>query len=179
MNSNLRLSLAVAALCTAAGVAEAQTATLNVTGRITNTPCTIVADIVNLGDVPISEFVSTLAPEKYRKTFNITLGGCELSTLSTASLKFNGTTAGGVATTLSLTPGAGSAQGFGVMMVTNDATHSSSATAVKFDGSSSHSFNIGSNKKTYAFQALYMKVVGATQRPGTANATATVTLTFS
>ncbi|MCS3509264.1 fimbrial protein [Achromobacter sp. JUb104] len=179
MKINLRFCLAVAALCTAAGGAEAQTATLSITGKITNTPCTIAADVVNLGDVPISEFVSTLAPEKYRKTFNITLSGCELSTLSTASLKFNGTTTGGAVTTLALTPGAASAQGFGVMMVANDSTHSPGATAVKFDGSSSHSFNIASNKRTYAFQAFYMKVVGSTQRPGTANATATVTLTFA
>lgn len=178
MNFNLRQSLALAALCLAAGAAQAQTATLNVTGRITNTPCSIAADAVNLGDVSISEFASGgTPPQKYWKTFNITLGGCEPNTLSTASLRFTGTTTGD-SMTLALTSGTGAAQGFGVMMTTNDTTHSSSNTIVSFNGSTSYSFNLASNKKTFAFQAFYVKV-GATQRPGTANASAMVTLTYA
>ncbi|PWF22296.1 type 1 fimbrial protein [Corticimicrobacter populi] len=167
------------AFCLAASAAHAQTATLNISGRITNTPCTISVGNVNMGDVPISEFAaSNIAPEKYWKNFSVTLGGCELSTLSTASLKFKGTTAGDNIT-LALQSGTGAAQGFGVMIVTKDATHMSDR-MVNVDGSTSYAFNVASGKKTFDFQAAYRATSSnTTRKPGTANATATITLTYS
>ncbi|MGV2864849.1 fimbrial protein [Achromobacter sp. AGC39] len=178
MKFNLKQPLAMVALCLAAGAVQAQSATLNVTGRITNTPCTIEADAVNLGDVSISDFTSGIVlPQKFWKTFNITLGGCELNTLSTASIRFNGTLASD-SMTLALTSGTGAAQGFGVMMKSSDSTHAATSQTVYFNGTNPFSFNVTSNKKTFAFQAFYVKV-GSTQRPGVANATATVTLTYA
>lgn len=177
MKRNLKYSLVAAALCLTAGAAQAQTATVSVTGRITNTACTITADSVPLGDVPISEFASQSMPaQAYRRNFNITLGGCQLSTLNTASLKFTGTTVSD-STTLALTSGTGVAQGFGVRMVGSDTTHGNTAN-VNFTGSNSYSFNVNSGKATFQFTAYYYKY-GTTAKPGSANASATATLTYS
>lgn len=177
MTSNLKYSLVAAALCLMAGAAQAQTATLNITGRITNTACTITADSVSMGDVPISEFESkTIPAQSYWKTFNVTLGGCQLSTLTTASLRFSGTTVSDN-TTLALTSGTGTAQGFGVKIAGNDSTHGGSA-VVNFTGTNSFGFNVSSGKSTYQFIAYYFKY-GTTAKPGTANTSATVTLTYA
>jgi len=168
------------AFCLAASAAHAQTATLNISGRITNTPCTISVGNVTMGDVPISEFATSFwAPEKYTKSFSVTLGGCELSTLNTASLKFTGTTAGDN-TTLALKTGTGAAQGFGVSIFTNDMTHLGANYQVRVDGGASYPFNISTGKKTFDFKASYVKLSSSgVLKPGTANATATITLTYS
>lgn len=170
------------AFCLAASAAHAQTATLNISGRITNTPCTISVGNVTMGDVPISEFASALVPaSKYRKNFTVTLGGCELSTLNTASLKFNGTNTNS-GTVLGLKVATGMAQGFGVQISTNDTTHMPSGQEVVYvNNSKSYSLNVGSGKKTFDFQATYvaLSASASTRKPGTADATATITLTYS
>lgn len=170
------------AFCLAASAAHAQTATLNITGRITNTPCTIAVGNVNMGDVPISEFASDVVPgAQYWKNFSVTLGGCELSTLNSASLKFTGTTSGN-SSTLALKTGTGAAQGFGVRILTNDTTHMSSGQSmVSFNDGSSYAFNIASGKKTFDFQATYvaLSATASTRKPGTADAMATIVLSYS
>lgn len=177
MKRNLTYSLVATALCLMAGAAQAQTATLNVTGRITQTACSITADNVPLGDVPISNYESsTNGSPLYWKNFNVTLSGCQMSTLSSASLSFTGTTVGD-ATTLALTQGTGAAQGFGVKMWGTDTTHGNSA-YVNFTGANSYSYLLSSGKNTFQFTANYTKV-GTTIKPGTANATATVTLKYA
>jgi type 1 fimbria pilin len=176
MKCNLKYSLVAAALCLMAGAAQAQQATVSVTGRITNTACTLSVDNVTMGDVPISEYASASVPSTaYRKNFNITLGGCLLSTLTSASLKFTGTTISGDTSTLALS-GSGVAQGFGVRISSNDSFHGSSASVVF--GTSVFNWNLASNRTVYQFQAYYYKY-GTTAKPGTANASATVTLTYA
>ena len=176
MKCNLKYSLVAAALCLMAGAAQAQQATVSVTGRITNTACTLSVGSVAMGDVPISEFASNAVPSAaYQKNFNVTLGGCLLSTLNAASLKFKGTTIND-ASTLALASGTGAASGFGVSMFATDTTHG--AAMVNFNEASTHNFNISSGKSTYQFTAYYYKY-GTTAKPGTANASATVTLTYS
>lgn len=182
MKRNLTYSLVATALCLMAGAAQAQvqtaTNTLNVTGRITQTACSITADPVSMGDVPISNYESsTTGSAIYWKNFNITLSGCQMSTLSSASLSFTGTTLGGDSTTLALTQTTGVAQGFGVKMWGTDGTHGNNA-YVNFTGSNSYNYNLASGKNTFQFTANYVKV-GSTPKPGTANATATVTLKYA
>lgn len=182
MKFNFKYSLVAAALCLTAGAAQAQTATgtVSVTGRITNTPCTLSVSAVTMGDVPISEFESQSTPSAaYRKPFTVTIGGCNISTLNTASLKFSGTQANSEPTTLALTTGTGVASGFGVKIFTNDTSHVATATAVNFAAAgASHAFSIAANKQTFDFLAYYYKF-GTVAKPGTANATATVTLSFT
>lgn len=172
--------IVAAVLLSSACVAHGQTATLNISGRITSTPCTISVGSVAMGDVPISEFsASSLPASQYWKEFTVTLGSCEISTLQAASLRFTGTTAFGDSTVLALTAGAGAATGFGVQVRTNDATHGSGVN-VRMDGSQSYAFNVNSTKNTFLFTSYYIKPPSATgMRSGTANATATITLTYS
>lgn len=178
MQSILKLIWAEMVFCLAVNVVHAQAVTLNINGRITNTPCTIAVGPVTMGEVPIGDFEgSGLAPEKYWKNFSVILGGCELSTLNTASLKFFGATNENM--TLALKNGAGAAQGFGILIMTNDTTHmSANQQVVDLNGSTSYAFKVESGKKTFDFQAAYM-ATSAMRKPGTANATATITLTYS
>ncbi len=178
MKFKLKFSLAVT-LCLMAGVAHAQTATVSMTGRITSPACTITADPVNMGDVPISQYDSAIFPNSaYYRYFNVTLNSCDLTTLGSASVKFTGTSVSGDATTLALTGGTGAATGFGVKIVGNDAGHEASK-AANFNGANSFAWKLSLNRKTYNFQTYYIKIASQTQKAGTANATATVTLTYS
>lgn len=175
----LKLCL-LATLCLAAAGAQAQSYTLNITGKVTTQPCAITADAVPLGDVPLSEFVSANQPvSSYNKGFDVRLSGCDFNTLSSASLKFNGTTAGNSGV-LALTSQAGAAEGIGVQIVTNDWSHGQNGRIIKFDGSESYSFSISSQKNTFGFLANYIRAPNAsTRKAGIANATATVTLTYA
>ncbi|WP_081477965.1 fimbrial protein [Achromobacter arsenitoxydans] len=180
MNINIANASVAAVLLSAACVAHGQTATLNITGRITATPCSISVNAVAMGDVPISEFTASSTPaSQYWKPFTVTLNACDITTLQSANLKFNGTLAYGSNTSLALTAGAGTATGFGVQVRTNDSVHGSGIT-VRMDGGASYPFNVNSTQNTFTFTSLYVKPVGApAMRSGTANATATITLTYS
>lgn len=180
MKINLLKSCLLGALCLAALGAQAQSYTLNITGKVTTQPCAITADPVPLGDVPLSEFVSANQPvDSYNKGFDVRLSGCDFSTLSSASLKFNGTTAGSNGV-LALSAVAGAAEGIGVQIVTNDWSHGQNGRVIKFDGSESYSFSISSQKTTFGFMANYIRAPNAsTRKAGIANATATVTLTYA
>lgn len=181
MNINIANAAVAAVLLSAACVAHGQTATLNITGRIIATPCTISVGAVAMGDVPISEFTSSATPSsQYWKPFTVTLNACDISTLQSASLKFNGTLAYSNTTTLALT-GAGAAAGFGIQVRTNDTTHGS-GTIVRMDGGASYPFNVNSTQNTFTFTSLYVKPTGTgvpTMRSGSGNASATITLTYS
>lgn len=184
MKINLATPLLAIALSLMAANVYAQTHVLTVTGEVRSQPCTIMVDSIALGDVPLLQFVSSSQPEaKYQKDFNVNLQNCDISTLTTASLKFSGVTTGtGSTSVLALTnpAAADTAKGIGVQISTNDSQHGSVGKAVKFDGTESYGFSIASRKATYSFKATYIRAPGAASRsPGTANAGATVTLTYS
>ncbi|MGV2864853.1 fimbrial protein [Achromobacter sp. AGC39] len=164
---------------TVAGV-QAQSYTMTVNGRVTIQPCSITVDAVSLGDVPITEFaVASVPAARYSKGFDVRLQECDINTLTTASLRFNGTTAGNNGV-LALTAGTGAAKGIGVQVVTNDYSHGDNGRIIRFDGSETYSFNIGSKKSTFGFLARYIVVPSSPVRSaGIANATATVTLSYS
>lgn len=179
MKFKIRYSLFAVTLCLMASAAQAQTATVSITGRITTPACTITADPVNMGDVPIGQFDSANIPAStYFRTFNVTLNSCDLTTLGAASMKFTGSSVSGDATTLALTSGTGAATGFGVKIVGNDTAHEAVKFA-NFTGTTSFVWKLSLNRRTYNFQTYYMKISSQTQKAGTANATATVTLTYS
>ncbi|MFD4841182.1 fimbrial protein [Achromobacter sp. NPDC058515] len=180
MNLKTESAAAAAVLLSTACAAYGQAATLSIQGRITSTPCTISVGSVAMGEVPISEFSGSSTPgQSYWKTFTVTLQDCEMSTLQAASLRFNGTTAFGDATILALTPGADNATGFGVQVQTSDATHGSGV-KVRMDGSQAYALNVHTAQNTFQFTSYYITAPGATEiRSGAANATATITLSYS
>lgn len=180
MNINLKSPWLALALCLAAATAQAQSYTMTVNGRVSIQACAIAIDTVQMGDVPIAEFVTSSVPaSRYSRNFDVRLQNCELSTLSTATLKFSGVTAGSN-TVLALTSTANAAKGIGVQITTNDSQHGSTGTPVKFDGSEGYNFRIASGRSSYSFLTSYIRAPNASSRTaGDANATATVTLTYS
>jgi type 1 fimbria pilin len=182
MKINLATPLLVMALSLTGASAHAQAYPLTMTGLVTSPSCGLTVDAIALGDVPLAEFVSSSLPAaRYSKSFDVRLQNCEVSSLSAASLKFSGTITGSTSV-LALTNmnSPGVAVGIGVQITTNDAQHGSTGTPVKFDGSESYAFRPASGKSSYTFLASYIRSPTAPSRaPGTANATATVTLTYS
>ncbi|MFJ3463116.1 fimbrial protein [Achromobacter spanius] len=179
MKFKLKFSLFAATLCLLAGAAQAQTATVSITGRITTPACTITADSVNMGDVPISQFDSSTTPSSsYYRNFNVSLNSCDLTTLGSASIKFSGTSVSGDVSALALTGGTGAATGFGVKIEGNDTAHEPMKVA-NFNGTNYFTWKLSLNRRTYTFRTFYIKIASQTQKAGTANATATVTLTYS
>lgn len=179
MKINLKTPLFIMVSLMTASV-HAQSYQLTVNGRVTIQPCAITVDSVQLGDVPITEFLTSSIPaSRYSRPFDVRLQNCELGTLSTASLRFTGTMTGSNSV-LALSSGAGVATGIGVQITTNDSSHGSTGTPVKFDGSEGYAFRIASGKSSYSFLASYIRSPTAPSRSaGLANATATVTLTYS
>lgn len=179
MNINLKSSWLALALCLAASTAQAQY-TMTFNGRVSIQPCAIAVDTVQMGDVPIAEFLTSSIPaSRYSRNFDVRLQNCELSTLSTATLKFSGVTAGSNSV-LALSSSANAAKGIGVQITTNDSQHGTTGTPVKFDGSEGYNFRIASGRSSYTFLSSYIRAPNASSRTaGDANATATITLTYS
>ncbi|EFF74332.1 fimbrial protein [Achromobacter piechaudii] len=180
MKINFQRQLLFLALCLTVTGAQAQGYPMTFNGRVTIQPCSITVDAVPMGDVPLTEFIASSVPAaRYSKGFDVRLQQCDIGTLTTASLKFNGPTAGNNGV-LALTGGNGAAQGIGVQVVTNDYSHGENGRIIRFDGSQSFSFNINSKKSTFGFLASYIRAPNASTRTaGIANATATVTLSYS
>jgi type 1 fimbria pilin len=177
MSLRCKVLAAAAVFVVTAGHAHAQSAMLTVSGRVTAPGCSISVSPVAFGDVPITNFSDT----QYAKEFQVTLSGCAISALTSASLKFDGMTTAALpnSTGLALNDPGTSAQGIAVSVYTNDDVHGVVGTAVRFDNATSYPFAVASGKSTYGFQARLVAIPGGTVRTGTTNATATVTLSYS
>lgn len=180
MNINFKSPWLALVMCLAAASAQAQTYNMTFNGRVAIQPCTIAVDAVPMGDVPISEFIYSSTPGSvYGRNFDVRLQNCDIGTLSTATLKFSGVTAGSNSV-LALTTGASAAKGIGVQITTNDSQHGNTGLPVKFDGSEGYNFNIASRRSSYTFRSSYIRAPNASTRTaGIANATATITLSYS
>jgi len=169
-------------LCAAAILAVASmtaaSETLTVQGKVTNPACTLLLEPVVFGDVPISALETGSPAEEYAKTFNVTVTSCMLSTLRSASLKFEGTRDPAYSTQYGLqtTPGAGAAQGVAINLVGDDEAHNMKGVQIRTDGGVSYPLTL--SKSTLQMKAVYVPT-GAALVPGTANSTVTVTLTYS
>lgn len=175
-----RSILGAVALCAAAGTTSAQT-TVSVSGRITATPCTISTTPVNMGKVPFNDIVNNggISPQKYEKEVSIKFEGCRLSSLNSASLSFLGPMSNNRPFVLALAGGTGAAEGFGIRLTTNDLVHAPTQRTVDFTSSTAYPINVSSNQATFGFRASYVVSGSPTTKPGVANATATVTMTYS
>ncbi|MFJ3463120.1 fimbrial protein [Achromobacter spanius] len=175
-----RSILCAIALCAAAGTTTAQT-TVSVSGRITATPCTISTSPVNMGKVPFNDIVNNggISPQKYEKDVSIRFEGCRLSSLNSASLSFSGPMSNNRPFILALTGGTGAAEGFGIRLVTSDVVHAPTQRLVDFTASTQYPIDVTSNQATFAFRASYVVSGSPAAKPGVANATATVTVTYT
>lgn len=157
-------------------------ATLTINGRLTITPCTVSSEVVVFGRVPVIEFGPNGGMgSNYTQTVTLTIGGCELATLRSARLTFNGTTVPQFAngTGLALENVVGVARGIAITMTGDDAIHGTQGEAIRFNGSQAYPLDVGSGKNTYDFKASYTPIPGIAPRPGTADASVVVTLSYS
>ncbi|MFQ1063436.1 fimbrial protein [Bordetella trematum] len=171
----------MAALSLASGAAWSQ-ATLIINGNLTSVPCSVSTETVVFGEVPTQEFKAGGGMgSNYARNVTLTIGGCDLATLRSASLKFNGSTVPQISngTGLALTPVAGGAKGLAITLSNNDAVHGTLGQAIRFDGSESYALDVASGKNTYEFSAAYIRIPGVAIEPGPADSSVIVTLTYS
>jgi len=153
---------------------------LTINGNVTTTPCVLSAPPVVLGRVPIIEFGPNGGMgSNYIVDFELTISGCEFSTLRSASLTFTGTTVPQIANSegLAVTPGSGVAQGVAISLKNNDSTHGTLGEDISFNGVTAYPLVL--TKNTYDLRAAYIPIPGVTVVPGPAAATATVTITYT
>lgn len=179
MNIGKLFVLAAASLPADTSLAQA---VLTINGNLTTIPCTVSSEVVIFGGVPIIEFgPNGGSGANYAQNVTLTIGGCEVSTLRSASLTFSGTTVPQISngTGLALTPVSGVAQGVAIGMTNNDAVHGTPGQAIRFDGTESYALDLASGKNTYEFRASYVRIPGQPVTPGVAGASVVVTLSYS
>lgn len=152
--------------------AHAADGTINFTGTITETACSvnISTQSVDLGTVSASALTglgTTAAPTR----FTISLITCPIA-VSTAKVRFDGTTAVGNSSILKLNVGE-TATNVGVAIYEDD---SSTLIPVGSPSAAKTLVSTGTNDLTYI--AKYM-ATGTPVSAGSANATATFTITYS
>lgn len=178
----IRNVLAAAVVTGSAFAAHAADGTINFTGEILDSACTVdtstSTQTVNLGKIPKSAFTG-VGQVAAATRFSIVLNNCPAAVTS-ASVKFDGTADANDADILALSSGQ-TAQGVGVALYEEDgvtpvplATQSKSLT---LDTSSAGSPAVAANSNTMTFVAKY-KATKATVVAGTANATSDFTITY-
>ncbi len=146
---------------------------INFTGNITDTACVVdvssATQAVDLGTISVGAFSSGNGATAAAKRFNIQLNSCPES-VSSAVVRFDGTTNGANQSILSLNSGA-TASNVGVAIYEQDST-----TLIPV-GTSSASVTLNStglNTLTYFAKYMATGTVGA----GTANSTASFSVTY-
>jgi major type 1 subunit fimbrin (pilin) len=146
------------------------------TGEITDAACKVANTVaspldVQLGKVAKSSF--TQAGDKSAATkFTLQLSDCP-DTVSTATVKFDGTSVNGDNSILALTQGAGVATGVGIQL-----SDDSNTVLPLFTESKSYSLQAGSVTNNLDFVARYISTAAAVT-PGPANATANFSINYN
>lgn len=165
-------ALAATGLCPTAFAADG---TINFTGSIRDTACTVntgsATQTVNLGTVAASAFGAAGSQASARQ-FAITLTNCP-SAVTSASIRFDGPLASGNSSLLGLTSGTGVATGVGVGIYEKDST-----TLIPIGQASSAVTLSSTGSNTLNFIAKYVSTA-ATVGPGAANAAATFTVAYN
>ncbi|MGP2504113.1 fimbrial protein [Pantoea ananatis] len=149
--------------------------TIHFTGSITNSPCAVVLNNGYEQTVPLNQ-VSARAFSKAgdtgpKKTFDIILENCDVSTYKNATLSFNGQTDGNNKVLQLTNNGSNTAQGIGIQVT--DVNNN----PVSFDGTPTPATKLVSGKNTVSFTASYISTA-ATVTAGDANADMTFTLQY-
>jgi len=172
----LALCLGTSGLSYAATPISGPGGTIHFTGSITNSPCAVALNNGYEQAVPLNQ-VSARTFTKAgdtgpKKTFDIVLDNCDVSTYTNATLSFNGQTDGTNNKVLQLTNnGSNTAQGIGIQVT--DVNN----TPVSFDGTPTPATQLVSGKNTISFTASYISTAAAVTA-GDANADMTFTLQY-
>jgi major type 1 subunit fimbrin (pilin) len=176
MKKNLiALTIAATAVLSAANTFAAA-GQVNFTGEIIDAGCDVINTVsnplqVNLGQVAKSEFVNT-GDTAAATGFNIQLTNCPV-TVSTASIKFDGTALNGDNSILQLTQDAGVATGVGIQL-----SDASGAVVPLAQQSAAYALQSGSTMNNLPFIARY-KSVASTVTAGPANGVANFSVIYN
>ncbi|MEJ5072675.1 fimbrial protein [Enterobacter ludwigii] len=176
MKKNL-IAMAIAATAVlSASNAFAAAGQVNFTGEIVDAGCDVINTVSNplqvaLGQVAKSEFAAT-GDTAAATDFNIQLTNCP-ATVSTASIKFDGTALNGDSSMLQLTQESGVATGVGIQL-----SDASGMVLPLAEASSAYSLQTGAAMNSLKFTARY-KSVAATVTPGPANSAATFSVLYN
>ncbi|WP_242468144.1 fimbrial protein [Burkholderia plantarii] len=170
MNAHSFRCLAGALLALAASTsAHAVDGTVNFSGHIVDTPCTISTDgktiAVNMQDVSAGAVLDTSAP---KTPFSIRLGNCSTALKQNVQVTFSGTQVGNGLLSLRNEPGA--AKNVAIQLYQNGKALSL--------GKLSDSVPLKQGASEIPFAAQYVSYGGALPVSGTANAIAQFTLTY-
>lgn len=175
----MKKTIIAAALATAALTsvsAFAADGQVKFTGEIIDAACTVENSVTNplevtLGKVAKSAF--TISGDKAAATkFTLKLTNCP-DTVSSASVKFDGTSVNGDNSILALTQGAGVATGVGIQL-----SDDSNTVLPLFTASKAYSLQSGSVTNNLDFVARYISTA-ADVTPGPANATASFSINYN
>lgn len=175
MNKNL---VAVAVLAASAFTTSvfASDGQVNFTGTIIPQGCDVSSptggnsQTVNLGQVAVSSF-PTAGAVSASKGFSLLLTNCP-STVSAATVRFDGTQVPGNNSILALTAGSGVATGVGIQIADNN-----NKVINLYQDSTAYPLQPGTAVNTLGFVASYISTA-ATVTPGSANAVANFTIVY-
>lgn len=174
MNKKL-IVIAMLAASAFSSLAHAADGTINFTGKIIDTACTITPATANqtvaLGSVNKTDFTgagSTAAPTR----FSIVLTSCPAS-VTTATVKFDGPTDTNNSNVLAITGGTGAASGVGVGIYEQNAT-----TLIPVTTASASKTLSTTADNTFNFVAKYIQTA-ATVGTGDANAVSDFTIAYN
>jgi|SRR5471030_570390 len=174
MNNKL-IALAIVTGSAFASVAHAYDGTINFTGRIIDSACTVSTltkdQKVDLGEVVRTSF-SAVGDTASPTTFDIVLQSCPPS-VTNASVKFDGPTDPDNSTLLRLTAGTGIANGVGIGIYEQDAT-----TLIPIATSSASKSLSATDDTTFNFVAKYVATAAAVT-PGPAAAATNFTIVYN
>lgn len=168
----IALMLPVMFTTSSAFAVEGESSTVNFTGNIVDTSCSLNTgsknQTVSLGDVSTKAFSGT-GTSSQEKPFLIVLDDCNAAGLGTVDVTFNGNTVSGKADTLSTSDIVTTNVGIQVLQ---------SGTPLAMDGSAASTAQaLNDNTNELAFTARYIAISDDVQA-GQANATANFTLNY-
>lgn len=170
----MKKNLIAVALLAASGFANAADGTLNFTGSVTDTACTVTpasaTQTVALGQVN-SKTLATAGASAGATTFSITVSSCPAAAVS-AKVKFGGAVNAANPALLALTPGGGVATGVGIGLYESDNT-----TLITLGSESASKALSSTVPTTLNYIAKY--VATGTAVAGTANATSDFTIIYN
>lgn len=169
------ISISLAATFALTAAANAADGVINFTGNITTAACTVstgtLTQTVNMGTINTSAFNTTAGTSVAPTRFNITLSDCP-TTLSTASIKFDGTPNSTNSSLLALSSGQ-TATGVGIAIFESDGN---TLIPLQTASGSKALTTTGSINMTYI--AKYMST-SSTVTAGSANSVANFTIAYN
>lgn len=148
--------------------------TVEFKGSVVDAACAVTADttnqVVNMGQVRLAAFTGKDSVANQKTPFTIKLADCDTTTISQASVTFDGNAAAGEAGVLDNTSGAGNAAGVGIQIYDKDGSALDLGTA-------SQAVTLIDGDNTLNFSADYYQTAD-TATAGSVDTTATFNVTY-